>query len=186
MTDPARKRATYQDVLDAPRHVVAELIHGVLHTHPRPATPHAMATSAVGIEIGSAFQFGRGGPGGWVILFEPELHFDQDIVVPDLAGWRRETLPEMPEAPFLTVAPDWICEALSPSTHAVDRSEKMDIYAREGVRHLWLIDAAVRTLEVYRLDSNAWLRLATHHGDAKIRAEPFDAVELNLANLWRR
>src|SRR6185503_21295462 len=178
---PARQRATYEDVLAAPRNRVAEILFGVLHSHPRPAAPHARAASRLGAKLGGPFDLGEGGPGGWVILDEPELHLgaDPDIVVPDLAGWRRERMPRVPmDAAFFTLPPDWACEVLSRSTEAIDRSDKMDVYARERVRHLWLIDPIAKTLEVYREESGAWLRLATHRDQAVVRAEPFESFEL--------
>lgn len=184
---PALRTATYQDVLDAPPHKVAEVVFGVLHVSPRPATPHALATTVLGHELGSRFHRGGGGPdhpGGWILLDEPELHLGADILVPDLAGWRREHMPAMPIAPFLTLAPDWICETLSPSTSGLDRIDKLAIYARESVAHAWLIDPQPRTLEVLRLEGGQWRLVGAHRGDARVRAEPFDAVELDLALLW--
>src|SRR5207249_834735 len=136
-------RATYQDVLDAPAHCIAQVVYGVLHTTPRPAAAHARASSRLGSRVGRYFDEGDGGPGGWIILDEPELHLgvEPDIVVPDLAGWQRARMPVFPiEAAFFTLAPDWICEVLSPSTAALDRGEKMEIYAREEVRHIWHVD----------------------------------------------
>jgi Uma2 family endonuclease len=130
------------------------------------------------------FHRGRGGPGGWRILFEPQLRLGEDILVPDLAGWRRERLPESPRAVSITLAPDWACEVLSPSTEAGDRGEKLPLYAREGVRHVWLVDPDVRTLEVFRLEGTRYSLLATHAHDARVRAEPFEALELELAALW--
>ena len=180
----AVRRATYQDVLAAPSNVVAEVIDGVLHTNPRPATPHAAATSALGEELGPPFKRGRGGPGGWLIVDEPELHLAEDIVVPDLAGWRRERLAKLPDAAFVTVAPDWVCEALSERTRKVDRTDKMRIWAREAVSHVWLIDPIARTLEVLRREGAQWLLLGTHRDDERVRAEPFDAIELDLSLLW--
>jgi Uma2 family endonuclease len=184
----APKRATYDDVLRAPPHVVAEVIDGELHTHPRPATPHAQAASVLGEELGPPFKRGKGGPGGWIILYEPELHlgYAPDIVVPDLAGWRRDTLPELPEAPFLTVRPDWACEVLSPATRRIDRTRKVPLYAREGVHHLWLVDPDARTLEVLRLDGETYRAITTFAGEAPVRAEPFDAIALDLGALWMR
>ncbi|MBI5489611.1 MAG: Uma2 family endonuclease [Deltaproteobacteria bacterium] len=184
----ARRRATYQDVLDAPSHMVAEVLDGVLHVHPRPAFPHALAHSALGGQLGQAFWWGRGGPGGWIILDEPELHLgsEPDIVVPDLAGWRNERLPVVPRAAFVTLAPDWVCEVISPSTADVDRAEKVPIYARERVAHVWLLDPLLRTLEVLRLDGPTYRLVATWRGDATVRAEPFDAIELDLGVLWAR
>src|SRR5690606_18051551 len=132
------------------------------------------------------FARGRGGPGGWVILFEPELHLSGHVLVPDLAGWRRERMPEMPEVPAFELAPDWVCEVLSPHTVARDRVRKLPIYAQQRVRHVWLVDPDAKTLEVFRLDGDGWRLVGTWEGDARLRAEPFDAVELELGGLWAR
>ena len=186
MVHPKRKRraATYQDVLDAPEHVVAEIIDGELYVSPRPATPHAMSMSTLGALLLLPFGLGRGGPGGWIILDEPELHFGKQVVVPDMAGWRRERMPELEDAPYLTLAPDWICEGLSPSTKKLDRTKKLRVYAKAGVGHAWLVDAEFRTLEVYRLHEGNWLLVATFSDAEKIRAEPFDAIAFSLGDLW--
>ena len=188
MGDPAFKRATYEDVVAAPEHQVAEIIDGVLSTHPRPASPHAQAATTLGEELGPPFKRGRGGPGGWVLLDEPELHLgtEPDILVPDLAGWRRETMPIMPDAAFFTVRPDWVCEVLSPSTQRHDRRGKLPIYLREGVRHVWLIEPIDRLVEVLALDGSTYRLLATYADDEKVRAPPFDAIELDLSVLWLR
>jgi Uma2 family endonuclease len=140
------------------------------------------------MDLGTPFHRGRGGPGGWVILDEPELHLgpEPDVLVPDLAGWRRTRMPEVPDVPAFTLAPDWVCELLSPSTEAIDRADKMPIYAREGVAHAWLVDPQVRTLEVFELDGASWRLRATYRGDRAVRAVPFDAIELDLAALWAR
>jgi Uma2 family endonuclease len=185
MADPPKKRATYEDVLNAPEHMVAEILDGDLLLFPRPARPHAAACSALGEELGPPFKRGRGGPGGWLILDEPEFHFGENVLVPDLAGWRRERMPVMTtEIPYFTLSPDWVCEVLSPSTAVVDRVRKLPIYARENVEHVWLVDPLLRTLEVLRRREGKWLVVDTFAGDAKIRAEPFDAIELELGILW--
>jgi Uma2 family endonuclease len=171
-------------VLAAPDHLIAEVIDGALRLSPPPALGHAAAASALGEELGPPFKRGRGGPGGWIILFEPELHLAQDILVPDLARWRRERLPMLPNAPYLELAPDWLCEVLSPSTEKTDRADKLGIYAREKVRHVWLVNPLQRLLEVLRLDGDKWLRVAAYRDDARVRAEPFDAIELELGLLW--
>jgi Uma2 family endonuclease len=188
MGEPARKRATYQDVLDAPPHKVAEVIDGELTLHPRPASPHAQAATTLGEELGPPFKRGRGGPGGWIILDEPELHLgpEPDILVPDLGGWRRESMPEMPHAAFFTLRPDWVCEVLSPSTQRHDRRKKLPVYQRERVQHVWLIEPLARTLEVFSLDGPTYRLLATYADDERVRAEPFDAIELDLSVLWLR
>ena len=186
MVAPVRRRATYADVLAAPRHLVAEVIAGELRLSPRPAGPHALVASVLGLELGPPFHRGRGGPGGWILLDEPELHLGAEIVVPDLAGWRRERMPAVANVAYFDLAPDWICEVLSPSTQAIDRAEKMEIYLRERVAHAWLVDPIARTLEVYRRGEAVWQRLAVFRDDARVRAEPFDAFELPLGLLWQR
>ena len=136
------------------------------------------------MDIGSAFQRGRGGPGGWWIVYEPELHLGGDIVVPDLAGWRRSRMPEAPTGAFTEVAPDWVCEALSPSTARRDRVLKVPLYAREHVPWVWLVDASARTLEVLKLQGEGFFLHATFGGSGRVRADPFEAIELELGALW--
>ncbi len=181
-----RRPATYEDLLAVPEHLVAEILDGELQTSPRPAVPHAIATSGLGADLIGPFDRGRGGPGGWWMLAEPELHLAADVVVPDLAGWRRARVPDLPRGAFLEIAPDWVCETLSPSTERLDRGTKLAIYAREGVVHVWLLNPLSETLEVYRLELGRWLLLETHAGDVAARSEPFDAVELELWRLWGR
>jgi len=176
--------ATYQDVLDAPPNMVAEVIGGALYTHPRPAMPHAWASSGLGSKLGEPFNFGRGGPGGWWIVDEPELHLGEDIVVPDMAGWRRTRMPEFPDAAYCELAPDWACEVLSPSTRALDRGAKQRIYAREGVGHLWFVDPDAQTLEVFELRENHWVLLKKLAGDTPVSLPPFDSISFPLGDLW--
>lgn len=182
----ARRRATYRDIVEAPEHLVAELIDGELLTSPRPASRHALATAGITMDLGPFHHppGAAGKPGGWWILDEPELHLGEDVLVPDLAGWRRERMPEFPSVAGFEQAPDWACEVVSPRTGVLDRDRKMPIYARERVRHLWLVDPLARTLEVYRLEANAWRRVASHAGSTLVRAEPFDALELDMRRWW--
>ncbi len=182
----ARRPATYDDLLAVPDHLVAEILDGELHTSPRPAPRHARATTGLIGDLFGPFDHGRGGPGGWWILVEPELHLRDDVLVPDVAGWRRTRLIEMPAEAFFTLVPDWVCETLSPSTERIDRGKKLAIYAREGVAHLWLLNPIAETLEAYRLEHGRWMLLVTHAGDVAARVEPFDAVELELWRLWGR
>jgi Uma2 family endonuclease len=182
----AKRAATYDDLLKVPDHLVAEILEGELYATPRPAVPHAVAASVLGSELGGPFHQGRGGPGGWWILDEPELHLGADILVPDLAGWRRSTLLHLPDAAAITVAPDWVCEILSPATEALDRVPKLRIYAREGVSHVWLVNPRTQTLEALRLDKGAWLLVATYDGDVSVRVGPFEALPLDLFRLWGR
>ncbi len=186
MGDPAKRRATYEDLRAVPEHLVAEIIHGTLVTQPRAAAPHARAATRLGSELDGPFDRGKGGPGGWIILDEPELHLHGGhVLVPDLAGWRRERMPRLPvDAMGFELAPDWVCEVLSPSTAATDRADKMPIFAAEHVGHAWLVDPLLRTLEVHRLDGATYRVIGVWRDSAVIRAEPFDAVDLELAALW--
>jgi Uma2 family endonuclease len=184
MSRPLKKNATYADLCAVPENFVAEILGGELYASPRPASPHSFAGSVLGAKLMSPFQFGENGPGGWWFLDEPELHFGADVLVPDVAAWRRERMPVVPSVAYFTLAPDWVCEVISPSTERIDRQKKQAIYAREGVRHLWFVDPLRQTLEVFSLESARWSLLAVHEGTKSVRAEPFDAVELALSDLW--
>ena len=179
------RRASYRDVRDAPEHLVAEIVDGVLYTNPRPTLVHSYAHTSLGAALRHFFGHGGGnGAGGWLILFEPELHLGEDILVPDVAGWRRERMPAPPETAYATVAPDWVCEILSPSTRALDQGAKRDTYAREGIAHLWFVDPEAQTLEVFELRDGHWTLLETATGDAEIAPPPFSAAPFNLGDLW--
>ena len=186
LVDTARRRATYEDLLRVPDNLIAEIVDGELVTSPRPASPHAQVASAINQDLGpfSRRPGGPGGPGGWWILFEPELHLGADILVLDLAGWRRERMPVLQNVPYFELAPDWVCEVVSPSTARIDRVRKMPIYAREQVGHLWLVDPIMHTLEVYRLEDQRWVVASTHGGAESVRAEPFETVELDMSRWW--
>lgn len=181
---PFDRHATYADLEQLPPEVVAEIVDGELHSSPRPAPRHAHAASRLGGWIEPPFGEGRGGPGGWMILNEPEIHLGPDVVVPDLAGWRRPRMPKLPRTAYFAVASDWVCEVLSPSTVSLDRVKKLAIYAREGVSHAWLLDPIARTLEVLRLEAGRWTIVATYAGRDTVHAEPFGALGLELPALW--
>ncbi|HVT03261.1 MAG TPA: Uma2 family endonuclease [Thermoanaerobaculia bacterium] len=185
MTDEVKEAApVYEDLFDLPENVVGEIVDGELFASPRPAFRHARASTILGSRVGGPFDEGRGGPGGWWILIEPELHFGPNVMVPDLAGWRRQRMPSIPDVAWFDLAPDWVCEVISPSTGRLDRVKKMPAYARSGVAFLWLIDPIMKTLEIYELVESTWRVVATHGGGEIVRAVPFDAVELDLAALW--
>lgn len=186
MALPAKRPATYADIVALPEHVVGELLNGELFVSPRPAPRHSVAASAVGATLGPPFHFGDGGPGGWWLLDEPELHLGEDVLVPDVAGWRRERMPNIPDDAFFSLPPDWVCEVLSPSTSRIDRTRKLPIYARAGVPHAWLVDPAAETLEVYRLESGHWILASTHGADDLVTAIPFDAITIDLRRFWAR
>lgn len=179
-----REPATYADLEALPENVVGELIAGELYASPRPPCLQTWAASVLGMELGGAFHRARGGPGGWTMLDGPELRLGHDVLVPDLAGWRRERMPRVPRTPAFTLAPDWLCEVLSPSTARLDRAAKLPVYAREGVKHVWLVDPESRMLEVFRLEGGHYSLRVTHSGTDRVRAEPFEALELELAALW--
>jgi Uma2 family endonuclease len=181
---PFDRPATYDDLVKLPDNLVAEIVDGELHASPRPAPAHARAGASLGRRIGVPYDDGIGGPGGWWVLYEPELHLGPHVLVPDWAGWRRSRMPRLPETAFFPLPPDWICEVLSPSTSSLDRVQKLAIYAREGIGHAWLIDPEARTLEVLRLEDGRWTILAAHAGNEIVRAEPFAEIEFDLRSLW--
>ena len=181
---PFDREATYEDLEKIPDLCVAEMVDGELHVSPRPAPPHAQAGIELGDSLVPPYHKGRGGPGGWRIFYEPELHLGANVLVPDWAGWRRPRMPRLPDTAYFPLAPDWICEILSPSTASFDRIQKLAVYAREGVPHAWLIDPIARTLEVLRLDGGRWAAVATHGGDDVVRVEPFADIDLELHALW--
>ena len=182
----ALKQTLYEQLEHLPEGITGEILNGQLHTQPRPAGPHALVESNLQIEVGGPFGKGRGGPGGWWIIVEPELHFirDAEVTVPDIAGWRRERMPRIPEGHRFEIVPDWICEVLSPSTESKDRVIKMPIYGRYGVAHVWLVDPKRRTLEAYALKAGEWEIIAKAEGDQIVSIPPFEAIRLELGSLW--
>lgn len=184
MTDPAKQPATYEDLFNLPEHLVAEIVDGELIVSPRPDPRHANAASALAGKLVPPFGQGSGGPGGWRVIFEPELHLGGDILVPDLAAWRRERMPELPRGAYFDVVPDWICEITSPSTARLDRLRKMPRYAGYGANFIWMIDPAGRALEVFELINGRWTFAGIYGDDERVRAVPFDVIEIALGDLW--
>jgi Uma2 family endonuclease len=183
--EPAKNEATYDDLFSIPEHHIGQIVRGVLYSHTRPNL-HARPASTLLRDIGSPFDRAGDGPGGWLTLFAPELHFQRDVLVPDLAGWRRDRMPEMPDVPYFTLAPDWICEVLSPSTAKLDRVKKLPVYAHEGVKHAWLVDPSAKTLEVFELRGDVYALVQAASEAETGRYVPFDAIELELAAMWSR
>jgi Uma2 family endonuclease len=184
-TDP-RVDDLYGQLEALPENLTGEIIGGRLYAQPRPTTRHALAESGLAMDIGSAYHRGRGGPGGWWILVEPEIHFvrDAEVLVPDLAGWRRDRMPRLPPDHRIEVAPDWVCEILSPSTARTDRMTKMPVYARYGVPYLWLVDPLAQTLEAFALHEGRWTVIGQFQDQAIVSAEPFQEIGLELGALW--
>jgi Uma2 family endonuclease len=182
----AQKLSPYEQLMSLPENLIGEIIDGELYTQPRPTGRHGVAETGLGATLLPPFQRGKDGPGGWWILAEPEIHFIRDTVVavPDLAGWRRERMPNIPEDHRFEVVPDWVCEILSPGTVKKDRTKKLPLYARYGVAHAWLVDPVVRTLEAFSLREDGWLLVATLKDDDPVRVAPFDAITFPLADLW--
>jgi Uma2 family endonuclease len=181
----AEVEAAYQA---APADSIAEILDGELHVQPRPRVRHTRAASRLGVQLGGFDQDDLGGPSGWILLDEPELHLGPgpDKLAPDLAGWRRRRMPELPDTAAIELVPDWICEIISERTGVVDRTKKRRICAREGVGHLWLVSPEQRLLEIFRLDGGRWVVVDTFEGEGRVRAEPFDAIDLQLGRLWER
>jgi Uma2 family endonuclease len=183
----ARTRPTlYEQLLALPEGLTGEILAGQLHAQPRPSGPHGLAGSVLGMRLGVPFQLGGGGPGGWWIIDEPELHLipDTEVLVPDLVGWRRVRMPRIPQGHRFTVVPDWVCEILSPASASLDRDVKLPIYARHGVAFAWLVDPKVRTLEAYAMEDGKWREIGRFANDDLVVVAPFDAVTIQLADLW--
>jgi Uma2 family endonuclease len=183
---PVHKPTLYEQLLQLPEGLIGEIFNGQLRTHPRPGWPHILASSRLGADLEGAYGRGRGGPGGWWILDEPEIHFELDTVVtvPDIAGWRRERLIDPPAGHKIELAPDWVCEIFSPSTKSIDREEKMPLYAARGVPYLWLVDPKAHTLEAYELKGGKWVLLQLFRDDDPVSARPFDSITIRLNELW--
>lgn len=184
MGEPAKQKATYNDLYNVPDNMTGEIIDGELHAMPRPSPKHAKVISDLGVIIGGPYRFGRGGPGGWIILYEPELQLGEHTLVPDLAGWKKERFPSSVTTNWIGVSPDWICEVLSPSTIRLDKTKKMPIYAKHNVNYLWLIHPIDKTLDVFKLVSGGWHLLNAFVENDIVKAEPFQEIEINLGELW--
>jgi Uma2 family endonuclease len=184
MRKPKPRAATYADIEALPPNMVGEIIFGVLHAHPRPTPRHGVAASELQAELVLPFGRGRGGPGGWIFIVEPELHLGPHVVVPDIGGWRRERLTPFPETPYIETPPDWLCEVLSPSTQQIDRTDKLSVYASDGVDYCWYVDPIAKTLEVLALTGDKWLLAAAFKDDDPVCAPPFEAHSFALDVLW--
>ncbi len=193
MSDPARPKPegirpeVWQAYLDAPDSCVAEILGGELYVLPRPRPRHASVAGRLRRRLGAFDDPDEGEPGGWVILAEPELHLSEvdRPVVPDIAGWRRERVPaDFLEPAAIALSPDWVCEVLSDRTRAIDRVKKQRIYHRAAVSYVWHVDPEARTLEVFLREAERWTLLLAAEGDERVRAAPFEAIELDLARLW--
>jgi Uma2 family endonuclease len=184
MIAPAKRNATYDDLLAVPPHLTAEIIFGSLYTHPKPAAPHANTQFSLGGELSGPFQKGRGGPGGWWFMTEAELHLGPHVVAPDVSAWRKERMLHLPSTAYVTLPPDWVCEIISPSTESIDRGPKRRISATYSVGHLWHLHPVARYLEVYALREKQWVHIETFQDGEEVRAPPFDAVAFQLSDLW--
>ncbi|MDP2106255.1 MAG: Uma2 family endonuclease [Desulfobulbaceae bacterium] len=184
MTEPARARAAYDDLYSIPENMIGEIIDGELIVSPRPSRRHSDATLSLGSAILPPYKLGKGGPGGWIILVEPEIAFGEDLFVPDLAGWKKERFPETEDHNWIEIVPDWVCEIVSPGTARIDRVKKTNIYGQHRVPYYWIIDPIIKTLEVLKNEAGRWLIIGTYAENDKIHDEPFQEVEINLSDLW--
>ncbi len=179
-----RPDSVYEAFLNLPENIVGEILNGELHTQPRPAPKHALAASYLGGDLVGPYGKGRGGPGGWWIIDEPEIHLGQDILVPDLAGWQKARMPRLPETAFFSLPPDWVCEVMSRQTARKDRITKMPLYAGYGVQYIWLVDPLIKTLEAYRLENQYWKLIGTFAESDRASVEPFGETAIDLSLLW--
>ena len=179
-------RPTLADLDALPPGIVGEIIEGVLYTMTKPRARHQRTGTGIGGDLRGPFDLGRGGPGGWWIITEPGLELPNDTkeISPDVAGWRRERMPELPVDEPIRVVPDWVCEILSKTTRRHDQLVKLPYYAKVGVAYAWVVDLEARVLTAHRLEAGAWRAIATHSEETEVRIEPFDAVPLNLADWW--
>ena len=184
MSQAVKQSDVYQDLLNLPENIIGEIINGELHTQPRPSPRHALASSSLGGELDGLYFKGRGGPGGWWIIDEPEIHLGDDVLVPDIAGWKKERMPKFPETAFFNVSPEWVCEVLSQNTVRKDRIFKMPLYAKYGVQHIWLLDPLAKTLEVYQLETQYWKLIGTFSGNDNVSILPFQEISIDLSFLW--
>lgn len=184
MAEPAKKEATYDDLYSISDNMTGEIIDGELIVTPRPSRKHIYTASALEVKIGAPYQFGEGGPGGWIILVEPEIRFSTNFLVPDLSGWKRERFPVEEETNWISVAPDWVCEVLSPGTAREDRVKKMSIYASHFVPYYWLIDPSEKILETLKLEEGKWIITGVFCEGESVRAEPFPEIAVDLGSLW--
>jgi len=186
MGEAAKKRAVYDDLYTIPENMIGEIIDGELFVSPRPSPRHSKVSSVLSMGIGPPFQFAHGGPGGWIILYEVEIKLAEEChpIVPDLSGWRIERFPETIDTNWISVPPDWVCEILSPRTVRLDRVTKMPKYLNFGVQYVWLIDPSNKTMEVYRSEAGRWVVLGVYAEKDRVRAEPFQEIEIDLEGLW--
>ncbi|MGA3118963.1 MAG: Uma2 family endonuclease [Syntrophobacteraceae bacterium] len=183
MAEMAKRKATYDDLYSIPENMIGEIIDAELIMTPRPSRKRAVVSSYLGGEVVPPYCHGRGGgPGGWIILDEPEIRLGENILVPDLAGWRKERFPGSEDTNWISVCPDWVCEVLSPGTLRVDRVMKMPLYGQYGVQHVWLIDPTGKTLDVFRLEARKWVVAGLFVENDKVRAEPFQEIEIDLGS----
>ena len=180
----ALQAANYEDLCALPENRVGEIIAGTLYSQPRPAPRHALAALRLGATVLERFDPKGKSDIGWWILGEPECHLKDDIVVPDVAGWRRERMSALPDTAFFALAPDWVCEVLSPSTAAHDRVLKQSVYAGNGVPYMWFVDPLLRMLEAYELNDHQWTLIAALENDDEVAVAPFAEKPFNLSDLW--
>ena len=185
-TKPSRKPPTLADLDALPPGIVGEIIEGVLYTMTKPRMRHQRTGTGIGGDLRGPFDLGRGGPGGWWIVAEPgiELPNDTKEISPDVAGWRRERMPEMPGDEPIRIVPDWVCEILSKTTRRHDQLVKMPYYAKVGVTYAWVVDLDARVLTAYRLEGGAWRVIGAYSDETEARIEPFDVVPLHVADWW--
>jgi len=184
MSKPAGT-ATYQDILDAPDDMRAEVVNGELHLLPRAAPRHQRFSFLFGNALETSLRDRKSGHSGWVFIPDTNVHLsDHDICGPDIAGWRVETMPDVPETAHITIRPDWVCEIISPSSERLDRHDKFAMYANFGIPYYWIVDHRNRLVEAYALEQGRWVAIGVGSNDDAISFAPFDTIGLELGRLW--
>ncbi len=184
MPELTKKKASYEDLYGIPDNMTGEIIGGELIVTPKPSIEHSNASIMLGATLVPPYRKGIGGPGGWIILSEVEIMLGENLLVPDISGWKNERFPGFPRENRISVYPDWVCEILSPGTARLDKARKMPIYAEYEVPHSWLVDPIAKILEVFKLESGKWAFEKAYAGNDKVRAEPFQEIEFDLGDFW--
>jgi Uma2 family endonuclease len=177
--------ANAADLAALDERVRAEVIRGVVVEKAAPSFEHGDAQSSLAAALKDPFQRQRGGPGGWWIATDVEIELEvHEVYRPDLVGWRRERMSERPRGRPIRVRPDWVCEVLSPSNAEYDLGAKLFTYHRSAIPQYWIADPEHATLTVYRATEHGYVVVSSAGRGDRVRAEPFEAIEIAIEELF--